>query len=849
MSSSPFIPKLKPESDHVSDKQQVRPDSGVVGLQKFPQYLVLGLFLLLPLFFVPKLWATLGFDKVILTLLVSAMVVGFTSFMSLRLTRAKTVLPFSLLIFWGFVVVAFVSALYSGDTLDSLRGSVFEVQTVGFLVVLGLSITIPLILQGSRAKALNAVFLFFSSATILLAYSLARIIFGAEFLSFSSFNTVTVSPVGDFNDIGILSGLIIVLSLISLVLLRLKTWLQWLILVVVAIALTLLAVINFFNLWLAVGFFSFLVFVFLIARNTLFQDTDNSGSHQTSALLFVITTLVCVVSAVFIMAGDLAGNSVAKVVVVDYAEVTPSFKGTLGIARGVYEESALLGIGPNRFADGWRLHKDPNINQTIFWDTDFDSGIGFVPTLFVNLGLLGGSALVAFHLWFLYLGYRMFIGSSNRDPYWFYVGVSSFAMASFVWLMSYIYEPGATILLIGALFTGLTFVSSGALVPSSVKSIKLVTSRQRGFLLMTLVIVIISATFIFLLSVGKQYIAQSSFTESRNTTESVEEFERIASEAFLLYRDDRFVNTRAQIKLSEINILLNIPNPTEEDQQRFLTNIRQAQIFIEQALIEDPTNPDNHAILAAVYSSLAVAGTDGAKERALASLEDAQQLDNKNPGYYLAAAQMAARVGDLALARSKIAESLELKPNYTEALYLLAQLDIEEGDVVSAIAIVRSIISLEPRNPTRYFQLGMLLSSEKKYEEAIGEFTTAVRIDPQYANARYLLALTYISVSQPAKALVELRIVAQTNQENIQLQELISRIESGDIETVPGLGFDTPVREVSAEEDSTEVGRRAGETDLVFPVNTIQNREDDEVIDLVDPFVEEVDETNNEAVE
>ena len=60
-------------------------------------------------------------------------------------------------------------------------------------------------------------------------------------------------------------------------------------------------------------------------------------------------------------------------------------------------------------------------------------------------------------------------------------------------------------------------------------------------------------------------------------------------------------------------------------------------------VFEDPTNPDHHAVLAGIYSSLALAGIDGAQERAEASLAEAQRLDPLNPAYRLIAAQMAVR--------------------------------------------------------------------------------------------------------------------------------------------------------------------------------------------------------------
>tara|TARA_B100002051_G_C16745113_1_gene647038 strand:+ start:70 stop:2604 length:2535 start_codon:yes stop_codon:yes gene_type:complete len=830
MSTNQFIPNLQSETNESDMSAKSSEDSLVSALTNFAQYIVMSLFVLIPLFFTPGLLASLGFDKVLLAVVSTFSVVITASFMSLRKTKVMTVLPLSLGFYWLMVLAAFVSALYSGDAQDALRGSVFEVQTVGFLAVTGLVMTVPLVMQNAKRIALRAVGLFFFSASLLLLYVFSRIWLGASFLSFGAFTAVTVSPVGNFNDLAMLSGLVVVASLISMSALPLRTWMQAVMGVVVLIALLLLSVVNFFNIWVIVGFFGLLMLIYILTQDTLFGQQQESAREGSRALI-VVTTLVCLVSAVFIVAGDYAGNFVRNITTVEYAEVIPSNEGTLGIARAVFEDSALLGVGPNRFADAWRLHKDPAINETIFWDTDFNTGSGFITTLFINTGLLGGLVFLAFHLAFLYLGYKILVKSQSSDRNWRFIGSVSFAIATFVWTMTYVYEPGTVIILIGALFTGLTFVAAGALMPNSVRKVSLVTSRQRGFVMMAVVIVLVSNLVMSLLNVSKQYVAQANFTQAQNEAASIDEFEVAASEAFELYQDDRFVIARAQIKLAELNALLNLESPTEADQQQFLSLVEQARIFADQAIEQDDTNPNSHAIMASVYSGLAIAGINGASDLALESLEKAKALDPMNPGYNMMAAQMAARIGDLELARAEIAQSLNLKPNYTEALFLLAQLDISEGNTESAIETTRAIITLEPTNPTRYFQLGMLEASVGNTESAIAALEMAIRIDPQYANARFMLARAYVVTGRNEEALDQLDLVSQTNPGNPAVESFVEQIKSGELSDLPELGLDVPLPEESADEEDTDidVSRETGSTDLVSPVNAVSDAEEEAI--------------------
>ncbi|GEM_PF-322071 len=826
MSENVFIPRMK---QSIEEKEEVvisKEDLTGRFLYQIAQYTVVGLFGAVLLFFTPGLWATLGFDKVIVTTAFIIVAVVMLSLLSLRRSKVSTIVPLTAILFWVTVFASFASAVLSGDTQDALRGSVFETQTTGFFVLLALSMTVPLVLQRSKNMTVRAMVVFSIAATLSLVYVLLRLILGADFLPLQSFSSITSSPIGTFNDQAIFAGLVIVMSLITLVQLPLKTAMQYLFTGLIGIALFILAVANFFNVWIVVGFFAFLILMYILSRDVLFKSEEEQNTNS-SRLVIVVAALICVLSVSFVVAGDLMGTKMQQMTGVDYVEVRPSIGATIDIARGVYAENALFGIGANRFADAWQLHKDPAINETIFWDTDFSAGSGFVPTVFVTSGLLGGLLLVAFHIGLLYLGYRMLLRSEKRDPYWYYLGVVSFAAATFIWGMSYVYVPGTTLLILGALFTGLTFAAASALLPDSIKTIPLTTNRRRGFFLMAMIILLVTASVVTIFTVGRQYFAQAEFSKAQATANTVEAVAEAASASYALYPDDRFLSARAQAYLSSINQLLQVSEPTEEQQQIFVAAAEEALLAAEEAVKKDSSNPDHHAVLASVFSGLAAAGVAGADKRVETSLAEAMRLDPRNPSYQLIVAQAAARTGDLEKARSMIAQALELKRNFTPAMYLSAQLDIGEGNVEAAIATTRSIITMEPRNPTRYFQLGVLLSATDALPEAIAAYRSAIALDPQYANARYLLALAYLNNRENEAALAQLRVVQETNRENQQLEDLIRQVESGQYVIPVNSGIETPITEQTPGEDSADGTITPGDvdSDLVTPVNTISGGE------------------------
>ena len=225
-------------------------------------------------------------------------------------------------------------------------------------------------------------------------------------------------------------------------------------------------------------------------------------------------------------------------------------------------------------------------------------------------------------------------------------------------------------------------------------------------------------------------------------------------------------------------------------------------------------------LLSSFYGLLDPSQFEGIQERNQALFARARELDPVNPIYLVQLAQYQARVGDLAATRASLLEAINIKNNYTDALFLLSQLDIQEGKTEDAITVTRSIISLEPNNPTRYFQLGVLLATTNNLPAAVSAFETAILLDTNYANARYFLALAYLDLERPEDALAQLKIVEASNQENTSLKTLIGEVESGNYAR-PESTFEVPVQnsDVVSQEEGVTTSTEVPDTTLVAPVN------------------------------
>jgi tetratricopeptide (TPR) repeat protein len=80
---------------------------------------------------------------------------------------------------------------------------------------------------------------------------------------------------------------------------------------------------------------------------------------------------------------------------------------------------------------------------------------------------------------------------------------------------------------------------------------------------------------------------------------------------------------------------------------------------------------------------------------------------------------------------------------------------VELGRVES---LLKRAVELDPTLTKGFFELGVLLSDQRRYEEAIEALTRAVRLEPGLAQAHYRLAQVYHRTGQKALAARELEI-------------------------------------------------------------------------------------------
>lgn len=737
-----------------------------------------------PFLFLPTLNIGNGVGKSFILLSGVALAVFFIVLSVLREGKLLIRVPLGILSLWAVAGVTVLSAFLSGDRQDALFGNSFETYTAAFVVLMALVATTAWFLASKKQAVIRLYAMLIGSAFILSAFHIVRLFLGADKLSFGFFDSATASPIGSWNGLAVFYGLIIILSLTALLQLSLTSLGRFIVMLSTALSLFMLAVINFTTIWYILFGISVLILIYALVKNRWLAASEGVGHEGVDQLsVIMLTSLVALVSIVFVIGGARIGPMIAEPLGVTFVEVRPSFVATTDLAEAAFAENAFFGAGPNRFIDVWRMHKDASINQTIFWNTNFDTGFSYIMTFLIGTGLFGLAAWSLFFIFWVWAALRFLFSATGLDQFWYFIGLSSLIASAYLWVISFVYVPPPAILLLTAITTGVFLSVISKMSSARGFSLSVARHRAHGFLLIVFAVVTVSALGSAVYLSGKQVLAVYEFNSTLASIQSGDPISRLEEgigKAFATYDNDLFASQLAYYQLLYMRTLLQSEKPSTEDQQAFQDAAAKAVNAARLAVERDPTEPQNHQMLGQVYSVLSLVGVEGAKDRAFESFETVKKLDPYNPVPYLLEADLAVQNKDNTTARSAAEEAIRIRPAYTEALYFLAQLDVAEGNVEKAIEHTIGMVQLDPQNAGYRYQLGVLFASNKQLDDAILALEQSVALDPQYANARYFLALGYAEKGRTADAIAQLKMVRDLNESNSTVDDLIKRLESGE---------------------------------------------------------------------
>ena len=737
---------------------------------------------LLPVFFLPINGMPLDASKGILVSV--AVLLSFSLWLLGRLVDGAFSFPKSIL-FGGAALVGLSALVASAVSLApraSFIGQGFEITTFSFTVVVFILLFLSSIFFQSREKSFYFYGGLLLSGVIVAIYQLVRLLGAGDMMTFGVFTGQVSNLVGKWNDLSIFFGAILILSMMTVELLTLGRAFNFLLYALIAVSLFFLVLINFSLGWIIVGVASLILVVYGVYANRAEPSQLSPSISIRQVKLPVLPLIMVILSVLFFLTASSLGTTLANKFNISQFEVRPSLSATFDVAKQTFKGSPFFGSGPNRFTGEWLVHKPVGINDTLFWNTDFTTGFGVVPTAFVTEGILGGLSWIIFLGLFFFTGFKaMFNFSLNRFSR--YLIVSSFILAGYLFSFVVFYVPSTTLYVLAFLIAGIMIATMSNENMTGRYEVKLLGDPKLGFIsILILIFLVISSIVLGYLFVQK-FVSLSYFQKSLsalNRDGNIEKTEKYLGKAVNLSGEDVYYRALSELNLIKLNNLVQQTNlPQDTLRAQFQVILGQAIDSAKKATEIDKTNYTNFMSLGRVYEAIVPLNVAGAYEAAKDSYGKALALNPQSPAILLGDARLEIAKGNNKEGRAYIAKALAQKQNYTEAVFFLSQLEARDGNILEAIRRTEDVAALAPNDITVFFQLGLLKYNNKDYAGAITAFERAVGLSSNYANAKYFLGLSYQKVGRVADAIVQFEGVQSTNPDNQEVKNIITNLKAG----------------------------------------------------------------------
>lgn len=733
--------------------------------------------LLVPVFFVPFVALPLSIPKAALAY--GGVFLALVLFLIERIRARVLSFPRSLLLLAAFLIPpAYLISALSSSLTGALFGEGFETDTFFAVFLFSASLFLAAYLFHSKKRIFHFYRTLLFVGLLLALFQFARLIFGASFLSAGVLTSAISNVVGTWNDLGIFFALLAALSLLLLDGFFHRKFYRAVSFIVLISALFFLALINFEILWVALGLFSlFLILRRLPLLRPLFARAGFGAPAAKTIPVGPVLVFLC--ALLFLFSGGSVAGPLNDFFGTAQLEARPSFSSTYTVLSAVYKENALWGEGPGTFGALWLLHKPQDIVLTPFWNVNFDSGFGYIPTAFVTTGIIGGALWILLFLAYCATGIKLLRKISDETSR---VALEiSFWGSLLLFAVLFVYDPSLPLILLLFILMGimLSLGTREGVYPHASQSLSY-ERKAVGPLLLSAVLLILSVGGLYLSlsrSVGAAFGQSASAELSRGDIDAAEWQIRAAK---FLAPTDRTYRITVDVHLARLALIVRDTSLANADlQKKFEVELQGAITDAAKAVRANSRNYANSLSRAALYAELVPLRISGAYENARLNYEEARKLNPKNPAILLLFARLELLNGNEEGAREHIARAIDMKGNFTEAAYFLSQLEISEGNTKEAIAATESAAALSPNDPVLYFQLGFLRYSSKEYTKAAEALERAITLAPAYSNARYFLGLSLYEKDRVSEALRQFEEVSRLNPDNEEVKRIIENLKKG----------------------------------------------------------------------
>ena len=738
---------------------------------KVARWCILTLVFLLPVWFLPTTISPVFANKMFLVSFLT--ILSLLCYVIYAILRGRIEMPFH----WLFVLVGVVLAVWIVSSLASSQTILSFLGATGYEGNSALSIFIFFILLGliatlfSDTQSQLQLFTALGIGFILFLFSMIFFVSGFGKLFGSDFASSTFNTIGSWRSAAFALGFFTMLLYPFLLTARGK--LRWALSMLFILNLIAIFIVNSPLVWAIIGIFAILFLSYSIWQRSV------------SAIALGVS-LILLLASIF---GFFSQDAIASILKLQVpVEVNVSYRATFDISKEVLQDHLLFGNGPTSFIYSWDALKPTDVNQTAFWNTRFVSGSSFLLTMLSEVGLIGflGFAFLLLIIWYFVLRNLTAIADENQV-----FALSAFLLVSYTILMWVFYPANYTLMALGfvALGIGLAALKSSGMIRTL--EIRLFREGPAGFIfsLFLVFVMLVSASGIYL--IGSRYIGQIMFSRGVFAFNNAGNIASAEANILRAYGFDRW-NSLYPRSLGQINLvkaktfIQNNSNTQNLLGSQFKTMLDNSIRLHQEAINLAPRDFENYQAFGKVYEFLVTIGVDGARVGATSQYDKAIEHSPKNPVLWHDKASViiadVLRTRDIALlkqAEEALIKAIELKPDYTEAHFLLAQVFDAEGNLPEAIKRAEAAALLAPNDIGSLFQLGLLYYKSDRLSDSETIFNVALKSNTDYSNARYFLGLIYDRTNRRGAAIEQFEKIQALNPGNQEVAMILSNLRSG----------------------------------------------------------------------
>jgi tetratricopeptide (TPR) repeat protein len=625
----------------------------------------------------------------------------------MKIRRTPLDIPIAL-----FLIFNIVSAVFSVDRWHSFWGF-FGDPSRGVVSLTALILAYYLILSHFNMKRFQQMFHAFIASGFIVVFWSFLVILKIRFLPDALERMAPLSLIGTVSTLTTFLSILLPLFMTALFMLwredlEIKKSRRTIITVIYGLGI-------FMTLFLLLALYSYVSWPVVLIGLSFFMVYILAQIVRPNERLTWMPMVTFVVMLAFLMIGS---NKLSRAVLP--VEVAPNSNLSMQIAKESLKENFLLGVGPANYGYAFSMYRPAEYNQNELYTLRFYQGNGMFFESLVTLGALGTVLLAVLWLSFMSLGiYLLSMEKSKNKIYSLGLWTTAimFLIAGGVASLN-----GALVLiatLLGILSLGILFMESGSEEKYLHLSLK---AAPKYALALAFIFMVVSAGVAFLfVFMGKVLVADLKAGQAIRmaaVTPSTDVINLLAQASQTYPQEGRYPTRLGQEFMALANLEAG-KDQSERNTDAIANYVRSAVAAAERGRQLMPNDVLASESMGLIYENAALYASD-AMPKAEELYKRSQELEPENPLYDI-------KIGQV---KRAMADTKEEGAERT-ALYQEAKTAFEAS------------IAKKSNLAVAHYQLALVESRLKMYDEALKSTENAMRLDKQNVNYRYNLGVLY----------------------------------------------------------------------------------------------------------